>query len=496
MDLNPGVVLPVDGVPRYETMKKSLLCHLAAALAGISLTLAADKPNIVFILADDLGVGELGCYGQKMIRTPNIDRLANEGMRFTACYAGSAVCAPSRCSLLTGKHPGHAFVRDNRELPGRVGAGEETYPGQTPLPENDLTIAKLLRSAGYLSTCIGKWGLGNVGNSGDPQKQGFDHFFGYYCQRHAHNHYPRFLFRDGSKLMLDGNEGGATGRHYAQDQFIAEAEKFLRENKHRPFLLYLPVTIPHLAIQGPEEALAEYRGKFPEPEDYKPGSYFKHATPRAGYAGMVTYLDRGVGRILTLLDELKLDEKTLVLFSSDNGPTHDRVGGADSDFFKSSEGRRGRKGSLYEGGLRVPLLARWPGKIKPGTVSDHVCAFWDVLPTLGELAGVIPPPHLDGLSFAPTLLGREGQKSHEFLYWEFPAYGHHQALRAGKWKAVRPQLAKAPKAEPELYDLAADPGEAHDVADQNPEVVERLRALMVEARNASELFPLKGVDAP
>lgn len=447
---------------------------------------SARRPNVVFILADDLGFGDLGCYGQKKIRTPNIDRLAAQGMRFTQAYAGNAVCAPSRCCLMTGKHPGHAHVRDNRQWKPDV-----QWSGQVPLPEGAVTLPGLFRSKGYATGATGKWGLGSPENTGDPAKQGIGHFFGYYCQAHAHNHYPRYVYRDGEKVELDGNDGSATGRQYTQDLFEAEALKFVREHRDRPFFLYLPFTVPHLALQVPEDSLAEYRGKFEE-TPYRGKAYQPHDTPRAAYAAMVTRMDRTVGRLMDLLRDLKLADNTLVLFSSDNGAISGYAG-TDAKFFGSTGSLRGMKGSLYEGGIRVPLVVRWPGHVKPGTTSDLAVAFWDLLPTLCAAAGIDAPEDTDGISLLPTLTGRGDQRPHRFLYWEFPSYGGQQAVRAGNWKAVRQNMAKGPAAT-ELYDLAADPAESKDVAADNPKVVKRLEALMQEEHVRSELFPLPAVD--
>lgn len=446
------------------------------------------RPNVVFVLADDLGFGDLGCYGQKKIRTPSIDRLAAEGMRFTQAYAGNAVCAPSRCCLMTGKHPGHAHVRDNRQWKPDV-----QWSGQIPLPEGTVTLPGLVRAKGYATGAMGKWGLGSPENTGDPAKQGIDHFFGYYCQGHAHNHYPQYVFRDGKKVELEGNDGSATGKQYTQDLFEAEALKFVREHKAGPFFLYLPFTVPHLALQVPEDSLDEYKGKFEE-TPYRGKAYQPHDTPRAAYAAMVTRMDRTVGRLMDLLRDLKLADNTIVVFSSDNGAIGGYAG-TDAKFFGSIGNLRDMKGSLYEGGIRVPLIVRWPGRVKPGTTSDLPVAFWDLLPTLCDAAGIDPPKDIDGLSVFPTLLGREDQKVHDFLYWEFPSYGGQQAVRAGNWKAVRQKLSKGPAAT-ELYDLAADPSESKDVAADHPDVVKRLEGLMREQHVPSALFPLPSVDPP
>lgn len=442
----------------------------------------ADRLNIILILADDLGCYELGCYGQTKIRTPCIDRMATEGLRFNSFYAGNAVCAPSRCCLLTGLHPGHAHVRDNREIKPE---------GQEPLPADAETIIKSLNARGYETGCYGKWGLGGPDSTGDPMRQGFDHFYGYLCQRHAHSYYPTYLWHDGRKVELKENNL-ASGPHYSHDLIESQALKFIRDHKRQPFFLFMPVTIPHMAMQVPEDSLAEYRGKFPETA-YKGGKgYRPHDTPHAAYAAMVTRLDRTVGRILELIKELGLDEKTLVMFTSDNGPTHN-VGGADSTFFNSAGPLRGLKGDLYEGGIRVPFVARWPGVITAGQVNSTPLAFWDVSPTLCELTGAKTKSPQDGLSFAPSLTGRGAQQQHEFLYWEFPGYGGQQAVRFDQWKAIRRQMSKGNLAI-ELYDLQTDPGESRNRAAEHPELVKRAEAIMSQSHVPSKLFPLPGVD--
>jgi arylsulfatase len=440
-------------------------------------------PNIVFILADDLGFAELGCYGQKKIRTPFIDKLAANGIRFTQFYTGNAVCAPSRCVLMTGKHAGHAAVRDNREAKPE---------GQQPIPAESITIAKVLKEKGYATGAMGKWGLGPMDSTGSPLKQGFDFFFGYNCQRHAHNHYPSWLWKNDEKVKLEGNNDGDTGKTYSHDLMEAEALKFIDTHKEKPFFLYVPFTVPHVAVQVPEDSLAEYKGKWEDPPYKGDKGYRPHPHPRAAYAGMVTRLDRSVGRIVDRLEQLKLTDNTIVFFSSDNGPTHN-VGGADSTFFESAGTCRGLKGSLYEGGIRTPLIARWPGKIKPGTTSDFAGAFCDILPTLAELAGAPIAKDVDGLSISPTLLRKDGQKKHDFLYWEFPSYGGQQAVRAGDWKAVRQNLNKG-KIVTELYNLKDDPSEKMNVADANPEMVAKLEAIMKEQHVPSSVFPLKSID--
>ncbi len=452
--------------------------HALALLLLLPLSAQERKPNIVFILADDLGSAELGCTGQKKIRTPRIDRLAAEGTRFMQFYAGNAVCAPSRCTLMTGRHPGHAWVRSNRELPGE---------GQIAIPAATVTIAELLKGKGYATGAVGKWGLGAPGSEGDPIRQGFDLFFGYNCQRHAHNHYPVYLWKNDRKIELDG-------KTYSHDLMEKEALGFIRSNKDRPFFLYVPFAIPHLAVQVPEDSLEEYRGKFEEiPYDGKRG-YQAHPTPRAGHAAMITRMDRSVGRIVDLLSELGLEKDTLVLFSSDNGGPRGGAG-MDGAFFETNGLLRGHKGSLFEGGIRVPLIARWPGRVRAGATNEFVGGFQDLLPTFGELAGAEAPRDADGLSFLPTLFGKGEQRKHEFLYWEFPSGGGWQAVRIGDWKGVLLDLAKK-KTEIHLYDLAKDPGESEDVAAKHPDVVERIAKIMAAEHVPSEIFPLPGIDPP
>ena len=464
---------------------------------------AAATPNIIFMLADDLGYGELGCYGQEKIRTPNIDKLAAQGMKFTEHYSGSPVCAPSRCVLLTGKHTGHAYIRDNSEWSERGEVWRNpNLEGQRPLPLNTFTIGKMLQNRGYTTGAIGKWGLGGPDNSGDPNKQGFDHWYGYLCQRVAHNYYPIHLWRNGKKHVLAWNKyffphqklpedrdphdrlsyEEYSGKQYSMDLMAEEALWFIKENKEKPFFLYLPFPVPHAAIQVPEDSLKEYEGAFPETPYKGEKGYLPHPMPRAGYAAMITRMDREIGRIVDLLKELGLDENTLVFFSSDNGPTFN--GGTDSEFFKSAGPLRGLKASLYEGGIRVPMIARWPGKIKPGSESNHTSAFWDFLPTFAELLGIDPPGDIDGLSILPTLLDQpEKQKKHEYLYWE---YSRRQAMRMGDWKGIR----KGINENIELYNLKHDIGEKNDVAKENMEIVARIEKIMKEGRTKSELFPL------
>jgi arylsulfatase len=460
-----------------------LLCW-AALGAGNAVAAEPRPPNIIFILADDLGYAEVGCYGQKKIKTPQLDRMAAEGLRFTQFYAGNAVCAPSRCVLMTGKHAGHAYIRNNKEIKPE---------GQEPIPAETVTIAKLLKARGYATGATGKWGLGGPGSSGDPNKQGFDLFFGYNCQRHAHNHYATYLWRNDQKIPIDGNDGGATGKTHSHDLFEAEALKFIETSKERPFFLYVPFTVPHVALQVPEDSLKEYLGKWDDPPYKGDKGYQPHPHPHAAYAAMVTRMDRSVGRILDLLKKLKLDENTLVLFSSDNGPAPQGVGGSDSAFFESAGPLRGLKGSLFEGGIREPFIARWPGKIKPGRTCDLPLAFYDVLPTLCAVAGADVPKDIDGISFLPTLLEKGEQAKHPFLYWEFAGSGGQQVVRQGDWKGIRQNLLKG-KIDMELYNLAEDVGEKKNVASKHPEVVAKIEKIMKEQHTASEVFPIKALD--
>ena len=460
----------------------------------------APPPNIIYFLADDLGYAELGSYGQQWIKTPNIDRIAHEGIRFTQHYSGNAVCAPSRCNLMTGKHPGHAYIRDNGDPAHLQYMKEEMgweFPGQNPIPDEEITIAEMLKQKGYATAAIGKWGLGHFGTTGDPNQQGFDLFYGFNCQRHAHNHYPTFLWHNREKEILPGNDRTLSGETYSQDRFREVAIDFIKSHKDEPFFLYMPFAIPHLSIQVPDAALEQYKGVIPE-EDYEHKGYLKHPFPRAGYAAMVSYLDGDIGAIMDVVKELGLDDNTLVMFSSDNGPTFDRLGGSDSEFFASAGDFRGLKGSLYEGGIRVPLVARWPGKIAPGSESDLLSAFWDIMPTIAEVTGTSAPTGIDGLSLAPTLLNAGNQQTHDYLYWEFPSYGGQQAVRRGDWKAIRQNILRQDNPDPlkiELYNLAEDAGESKDVSGENPELVEQLRMIMRETRVPSELFPIGPLDS-
>ena len=476
---------------------------LGLGLAACQPDAAPPQPNIVLIVADDLGYGELGSYGQQRIRTPTLDRLAEEGMRFTRHYSGSPVCAPSRATLLTGLHTGHAVVRDNDEMTERGDVwGDTLIEGNHPLPPETYTIGRMLQDAGYVTAAIGKWGLGGPGDSGEPNLQGFDHWYGYMCQREAHNYYPTHLWRNGTRETLPGNPAFSAhqglpvdadpndpasyeayrGETYAMDVMMEDAVAFVQEHAAEPFFLYLPFPVPHVALQVPDESVAEYEGQFADTPYPGDRGYLPHRTPRAAYAAMITRMDEGIGGILRALDEVGVAENTVVIFTSDNGPTFN--GGTDSEYFASTGGLRGLKTMLYEGGIRVPLIVRWPGHVAPGAVSDHVSAFWDYMPTLADVAGAAGPMETDGLSMVPVLTGDAAAQSiHERLYWE---YHGGQALIAGRWKAVRSDM----EATLELYDLTADPTESTDVSASQPDVVERLLGEMESARTPSAFFPL------
>ena len=481
--------------PTARRLTARLAAVLAVAVAGglPGCTTEAERPpNIVYILADDLGYGELGSYGQTKIRTPHLDRLAAEGMRFTQHYSGSPVCAPSRGTLLTGLHTGHAQIRDNFEVGGYPDPEEL---GQMPLDSGTYTMGHMLQDAGYVTAVIGKWGLGGRGTVGQPRFQGFDYFFGYLDQQLAHNYYPTHLWRNGERVPLDNEyfsphqrfEGGDPadpaayrryqGNEYSVDVMADDALRFLDEHRDRPFFLYLPFAVPHLALQVPDSSLVEYEGVFDEEPYLGDRSYLPHYRPFSAYAAMITRMDAHIGRILTRLQELGLAESTLVLFSSDNGATY--TGGVDAEYFQSSGGLRGLKGSVYEGGIRVPLIARWPGRVAPGSTSDHVSAFWDMMPTLADVAGVAPPAGLDGVSFLPTLTGTDGQREHDALYWEYHGlWNGAQAVRMGDWKGVRLGGHDDPLAPVQLYDLSADPAETTDLAEEFPDVAAQIRAVM------------------
>jgi arylsulfatase A-like enzyme len=489
-------------------MKKLLILVLISiSFAFYSCSSESQKPNIIYILADDLGYGELGVYGQNLIETPNIDALAEGGMKFTQHYSGAPVCAPARCILLTGKHSGNAHIRGNDEWKSRGDVwnfqamfDDPNLEGQRPLPDSVITLPEMLQGAGYVTGGVGKWGLGAPNTEGTPFKQGFDLFYGYNCQRQAHTYYPMHLWRNEEKVLLnnklvapntklpansDPNDEAAyvdfTLIDYAPDLMQKEALGFIEKNQTNSFFLYYASPIPHVPLQAPQRWVAYYKKKLGNEAPYDGSKgYFPNRTPNATYAAMISYLDEQVGELVTQLKTLGLYENTLIIFSSDNGPTY--AGGANTPFFDSAapfvtEKARG-KGSVYEGGIRVPMIAHWPGHIKAGSISNHISAFQDVYPTLAELIKASPKTSLDGLSFLPTLMDKE-QAEHPFLYWEFPESGGQQALRMGKWKAVRQNIKKG-ELNIELYNLETDLQEQNNVASEHPELIEKIKAIFLE----------------
>ncbi|TLV03453.1 arylsulfatase [Dyadobacter luticola] len=442
-------------------------------------------PNIIYIYADDLGYGELGSYGQQKIKTPNLDRLAREGMRFTQHYTSMPVCAPARAMLLTGKHGGHSAIRGNLEL-GTFKDDEER--GQQPLPAAEFTIAELLKQKGYATALTGKWGLGVSSTEGTPSKQGFDYYYGYLDQKQAHNYYPSHLWENDKWDTLpqpwldvhrkldpatatDSDFDYFKGKVYAPAKMTEKALGFIERSKNGPFFLYMPYTIPHVSLQAPDEYVKQYIGQFDEKPYYGEKNYASTKYPLSTYAAMITYLDDQVGIILAKIKELGLDENTIIMFSSDNGATFN--GGVNAQFFNSVGGLRGQKMDVYEGGIREPFIARWPGKIKAGSVSDHVSVQYDLMATLAELTGQ-KVGKTDGISFLPELLGQKNkQQKHEFLYWEYPEKGGQLAIRLGDWKGVKTDLRKNPNNPWQIFNLKTDRNETTDVAAQHPELAKQ-----------------------
>ena len=482
---------------------------------------ATNQPNIIYILADDLGYGELGVYGQEKIETPNIDALASTGMKFTQHYSGSAVCAPSRYMLMTGIHSGKAYIRGNDELPERgdvwnfeaMNATPE-LEGQRPMPAETTTIAGHLQEAGYKTAAIGKWGLGGPGTSGHPNKQGFDSFYGYLCQRQAHTYYPTHLWHNTSRVYLDNEmipphqslpeelDPYASSSYskfqeqpdHASELMHTQALQFIEDNQENPFFLYLPTPIPHLPLQAPQRWVDYYVEKFGEEDPYLGGDYSPVRYPNATYAAMISYMDEQVGEIIDRLKTLDLYDTTLIMFSSDNGPTF--TGGVDPEYFDSAtpfDGSYGNgKGFLNEGGIRVPMIASWKGVIPEGTTTNHISAQWDVFSTLSEIAGLETPSHLDGISFSPTLRGNtDTQSQHDFLFWEFPGYGGQQAVRMGKWKGIRKHMISDENLDLELYDLENDVKEKRNIAERHPEVIEKIMEIMKNNRTSPEVEAFK-----
>lgn len=480
----------------------------------------AERPNIVFILADDLGYGELGCYGQEKIRTPNIDRLAAEGIRFTQHYTGAPVCAPARCTLLTGQNLSHAEVRNNRDSGnGRV------FPGQFPITESIVTIGEWLQDAGYRTGAFGKWGLGPSNSSGSPIKQGFHRFFGYNCQRNAHSFFPTFLDSNEREQKINsglvyGNQRKPSGAvvaddyrlaNYAPDVILDEALQFIEANQNRPFFAYLPFVEPHVAMHPPQEWVDRYPEQWDEEKGAYRGQngYLPHPRPRAGYAAMISDLDEHVGTVVQKLRQLNLTDRTLIIFTSDNGTTHPardpafHVGGVDAPFFHSTAGLRGWKGSVYEGGIRIPCVAKWPGKIPPGAVTDFASYFPDWFATLASVAGKPVPQskqiskqqRLDGVDLMGVLQGQDNGPRPGTMTWEFHGYGGQIAIREGDWKAVRQNVRRKQLGKWELYDLAKDRGEKNDVAAAHPELIAKLESDYIANRTTEPDFPLPHYDS-
>ena len=479
---------------------------------------AEQPPNIILILADDLGYAELGCYGQKKIQTPRLDALAAEGVRFTRFYSASTVCAPARCSLMTALHTGHSQIRGNKELGGW---GPEEPEGQLPLPNDARTIAEALHDRGYTTGIFGKWGLGGPGSEGHPCGQGFDSFYGYLCQRVAHNFYPTHLWRNHNVDIQRGNtyfpshqklecppldahrrpDPGAyahyRGRDYSPEEITREAIAFIERSAERPFFVYFPSTLPHAALQAPPEWVDRYPREWDAEPYLGQAGYLPCERPRATYAAMISFLDDAVGRLVDAVERAGVAQRTIIIFTSDNGTTFN--GGVDRAFFDSLGGLRGHKTNLYEGGIRVPLIVRWPGVVAPGTTADTPCVLYDLPVTLAEVAGAELAPEVDGVSLVALL--RDGRApTDRALYWEFPEGARQQALLfsdagspAGRWKAIRPDLTEDPR-RVELYDLLADSGEDHDISVKHPALVARALEMMRASHTPSEQFPIAAVD--
>lgn len=485
---------------RKTIMQKLFLYFLTIVFSQTAIAQSSKKlPNIIYIYVDDMGYGELGSYGQQKIKTPNLGKLAKEGMRFTQHYTSAPVCAPARGMLMTGKHSGHAYIRGNYELGGFE---DDKEGGQMPLPEGAFTIAKMMKNAGYTTGMIGKWGLGMSNTTGDPNKQGFDYYYGYLDQKQSHNFYPTHLWENGIWDTLNNpyinvhrpipvNSPDSAFEYYkGKDYSIAKmAEKtlsFIKANKNKSFFLYLPYTTPHLSLQAPDEAVKEYSEQFEEQPYYGEKGYAPCKYPLSTYAAMITYMDKQVGRIMALLKELNLDKNTIVMFSSDNGTTFD-VGGVNAKYFNLTGGLRGRKQDLYEGGIRVPFIARWPGKIPAGKTSNHISAQYDLMATFSDLTKAKAWPN-DGVSFLPTLLGNnKQQKEHEFLYFEFPEKAGQVAIRMGEWKGVKSNMKKNKNAPWEIYNLIDDVEETTDVSAQHPELIKKFETILKQQHQPSHL---------
>lgn len=465
---------------KYYFKHTALMTAVSAVVIGVEAKGNKNTPlNVVYILADDLGYGDLGCYGQTKISTPNIDKLASEGMLFTQHYAGCTVSAPSRCSLMTGLHTGHCQIRGNFEIDPE---------GQAPLKSGTYTLGHLFQEAGYVTGIFGKWGLGHPESNSIPNMMGFDEFYGYNCQRKAHTYYPYYLWCNKEKVLLPGNKN--TGRQtYSADLIHEQALNFIRKNKKTPFFAMLTYTLPHAEINLPHDSIyARYATQFEEIPYIKGkgSSYHSSEKPKASFAAMVSRFDYYVGEVIQELKALGIEKNTLVIVTSDNGPH--REGGADPDFFDSYGPLRGVKRDMYEGGIRVPMVAYWPEKIQAGQKNDHICAFWDMMPTFADIINYRLPIQSDGISFLPTLTGEGKQKEHRFLYWEFHEEGGKIAIRKGDWKGIKLNYGKRPDAPMLLYNLSNDIHEDKNVADQHPDIVQQFETLIRTAHTHSDMF--------
>jgi arylsulfatase len=506
--------------------RRFIFIFLLILLGGCAVKKAkkSEGPNIVYILADDLGYGDVGAYGQKKIETPNIDALAKQGMLFTQHYA-FPVCAPSRYVLMTGKNSGHAYIRGNDEWADRgdiwnykAMEANPALEGQLPIPDSTITIAKVLKKAGYKTALVGKWGLGGPFTTGIPNKQGFDYFYGFLCQREDHTYYPGHLWENTLRVPLNNKEVSPQVKfpkdenpldpknydRYSQSDYapkfiIKAALRFIQRNKNHPFFLYFASPLPHVSLQAPQKWVNHYHKKFGDEKPFLGGGYFPTRYPHATYASMVSTLDEHVGQIVQKLKDLGVYKNTIIVFTSDNGPTFN--GGTDSPWFDSGgpfKSKKGwGKGYVREGGIREPFIVSWPGKIKSGSKSDLISATWDAMPTFCQIAGITPPKDIDGISYLPTLLGHpDKQKKHPYLYWEYPGYGGQQAVRIGKWKGIRMNIKKKGNLKIQLFNLKKDIQEQHNVADQHPEVVRKIKHIMLQEHTIPtvDAFRMKALD--
>jgi arylsulfatase A len=491
----------------YNIFASISVILLVACISFSALAQAQRKPNVIYIYLDDMGYGELGCYGQQKIKTPNIDQLAAEGMLFTQHYTTFPVCAPARTGLLTGKHSGHCFIRGNYEFGG---FSDDDEGGQMALPEGAFTIAQLMKQAGYATGAIGKWGLGMSNSTGDPNKQGFDYFYGYLDQKQAHNFYPTHLWENGKKDTLNNKYVHVhqplpkdaspqdfdkfTGNDYSVTKMAEKTFAFIKSHKDEPFFLYLPYTGPHVSLQAPPEAVKEYIGQFDEQPYYGENGYAPCRYPLSTYAAMISYTDKQVGKIMALLKELNLDKNTIVMFSSDNGSTFN-VGGVNAEFFNLTAGLRGRKMDLYEGGIRMPFIARWPGKIKAGQTSGLVSSQYDLMATLEELTNTKTDWRTDGISFLPTLLNQPvKQKKHAYLYFEYPEKSGQIAIRMDNWKGVKSDVKKNGKGSWELFDMLKDEKEITNLTSDHQDIIAQFESIIQKEHQTAVIREWEFID--